>query len=94
MKFVDTAPERQASVDWAGIAHALRTADWPKWALFEGVNVSMPNTIRNGVKALPMDQFQMRTSNNTSGPKRTCDLYLRYVPEKHRAAERKAGRLQ
>lgn len=56
-----------------------------EWALcFKDVPVSVSNAIRRGVRALPLDEFRMRTSNNTATPPRTCDVYLMYVPKKQR----------
>lgn len=52
-----------------------------KWILaFEQAPISVANSIRNGVRALPKDEFQVVTENNTRVPPRTCDIMVRYRP--------------
>lgn len=75
--------------DWADIAGQLRENP-RKWAkIFEGDRASLATAIRiNGIKALsPRKGFEVRTTNNVRGNPRTCDMYLRYVPEKDRGDE-------
>jgi hypothetical protein len=64
--------------DYWSVADRLRERPG-EWALcFENVPIAVPNAIRRGVRALPRDEFEMKTANNTATPPRTCDVYLRY----------------
>lgn len=92
MKFVEDVPDARIYIDWDHVAAELR-AHPGDWALImEGVNVSIPNGIRKGNKRIPLNEFEMRTANNTHGTNRTCDLYLRYKKPalSERAREKKS----
>lgn len=70
--------------DWYAVADALR-AKPNQWALiFENGPLSLVTSIRQGVQALPRDEFEIRTTDNVKTAPRTCTLYLRYVPKKNR----------
>lgn len=75
-------PVGQGRYDWAVIAEKLKTqpGEWAK--VFDGDKTSVVNAIRQGkISVLRPDLgFQVRTSNNTRTPTRTCTLYLRYMP--------------
>lgn len=90
IKFGTPPPRRQSPYDWTKIADTLRkhpgTSEDPNsgWALvFEGDRTTLVTAIRNGgIAALRKEKgFEVRTANNTTGSPRTCDLWLRYVPE-------------
>lgn len=70
--------------DYWTIADKLRARPG-EWALvFPEARIAIANSIRRGVRALPKDEFEMMTNNNTAEPPRTCDIYLRYNPKKPR----------
>jgi len=68
--------------DWSEIANQLRERPGEWLRIFEHGPTSTANAIRQGdVKAVrPVDGFQVTTRNNVSHPRKTCSLYLRYVP--------------
>jgi hypothetical protein len=73
--------------DYWAIADQLRERPG-EWALcFPAARVAIAYSIRRGVRALPRDEFEMRTENNTSEPPRTCDIYLRYKPKQVRTGK-------
>ena len=77
-------PPRPQSYDWGQIADDLRKRPM-EWALiFKGDRTSLVNALRQGAIASlhPDLGFQTRTANNTREPIRTCDLYLRFNPDK------------
>lgn len=94
VKFTDNPPpKREQRYDWDAIAAKLRRQPG-KWALiFENDLTSLATSFRlGGFKALPPDEFEIRTSNGTRGvthaearargvepEPRRCDLYMRYV---------------
>lgn len=83
IKFGTPPPRRQSPYDWTKIAESLRKNP-TEWALvFEGDRTTLVTAIRNGgIAALRKEKgFEVRTANNTTGSPRTCDLWLRYVPE-------------
>lgn len=68
--------------DWDQIADELRERPG-EWAMiFEHGPTSLVSSIRLGVRALPLDQFEVRTTDNTKDSPRTCTLWLRYNPKK------------
>ena len=86
VKFIDGKPgdgrsktfRRTVVWDYWTVADQLRQNPG-EWALcFKTAPISVPNAIRRGVRALPLDEFEMKTENNTATPPRTCDVYLRY----------------
>jgi len=84
VKFTPPPPEREKRYDWDRIADVLRSRPG-EWALiFEQDKASIASTIaQNDIRALRSDRgFEVRTSNNKRTSPRTCDLYMRYVPEK------------
>lgn len=84
VKFGSPPPRRKSPYDWDKIAKELR-AEPGEWGLiFEGDRSSLVTAIRiNGIKALKSSKgFETRTANNTRDYPRTCDLWMRYVPEK------------
>jgi hypothetical protein len=84
VKFGTPPPQRQSPYDWDKIAAELRNKPGEWGLIFEGDKTSLVTAIRlNGIKALKAHKgFEVRTSNNVKGSPRTCDLWLRYVPEK------------
>jgi len=73
--------------DWPAIAAQLRERPG-EWALvFKAGNASRVNAVRDGrIAAVHPDLgFEMTTVNNTRQSPRTCDLYLRFNPEKVKA---------
>jgi hypothetical protein len=84
VKFGTPPPQRKSPYDWDSIAEQLRKKPG-EWALiFEGDKTSLVTAIRiDGIRALrPRKGFETRTTNNTKGSPRTCDLWMRYNPEK------------
>lgn len=82
----DPPPPRPQRYDWDAIAKKLRRRP-EKWAkVFERDRTSLTVALRAGsIKALHPDKgFEVRTSNTTREPPRTCTLHMRYVPEKDR----------
>lgn len=76
-------PPPYTRYDWHSVADQLREKPG-EWALvFTNGPVSAVNSLRQGVSALPPDEFEFRTSNNdkTARP-RTCDLWIKYTPRK------------
>lgn len=81
-KWKEPPPARVTAYPWKEIAALLRKNP-EKWRLiFDKDRTSLTIAIRNGhIAALrPEDGFEVRTTNNTKEPKRTCSLYMRYVP--------------
>lgn len=77
----------RAPYDWSKIAKKCK-ANPGEWLLiFTEDKTSYVTAIRiNGIKALrPGDGFEVRTRNNKRGTPRTCELWLRYNPEKDRS---------
>ena len=84
VEFGQPPPKRTSRYDWEKIAEKLR-ANPGEWArIFENDLTSLATAIRiYGIKALRPDRgFEVRTSNNKRGTPRTCDLWLRYNPER------------
>jgi hypothetical protein len=84
VKFKEPPPRRESPYDWDKIAEELRKQPMEWGLIFEGDKTSLATAIRIfGIKALRPDKgFEVRTANNIKGHPRTCDLYLRYNPEK------------
>jgi hypothetical protein len=85
-------PPAKTVYDWYTIADQLR-ADPMRWAkVFEQGGQSVSNAIKQGsVAALHPDLgFEVRTANNTRTPPRTCDLYLRFNPDRVRSGLRES----
>lgn len=87
VKFGDPPPSAQGNhlYDWSAIADQLRARP-EEWALvFTDDRNSLVTAIRlDGIAALRKSKgFQVRTRNNKrpEGLPRTCDLWMRYVPE-------------
>lgn len=78
-------PPAYTRYDWQSVADKLRAKpnEWSR--VFKDGPVSAVNSLRQGVQALPPDEFEFRTSNNdkTARP-RTCDLWVKYTPKKRR----------
>jgi len=78
-----TQPPPMTRYDWQSVADELRQKP-NEWArVFKDGPVSAVNSLRQGVAALPPEEFKFRTSNNdkTARP-RTCDLWIMYTPRK------------
>lgn len=89
--FQDPPPMRVVKYDWTAIAKRLKRRPG-EWALIYEVDSSgYAVAIRsNKVTALKREHgFESRTANNTTGPNRTCSLWLRYNPDND---TRKAGK--
>lgn len=72
--------------DWAEIAQTLR-ADPGVWhTIFLGERASLATAVAlNHISHLQReDGFEMKTANNTRGPLRTCDLYMRWNKPKRK----------
>lgn len=95
VKFVEPPPLGNGRYDWVAIGNKLRKKPG-EWALiFEGDRSSVVVALRSGnVSTLtPAMGFEFRTINNDKTPPRTCDLLMRYVPEKDEtAAPKKKGK--
>lgn len=79
-----TEPPGKIMYDWEKIATLVRQHPMT-WALvFTQDRTSVVNAIRmGGVAPVHPDLgFQTRTAHNKRGPVRTCDLYLRWNPDK------------
>ena len=81
----ETPPERPHRYPWDEIAEELRTRpmEWAK--IYEQDRATVATAIRAGsIAAVHPDLgFESQTRNNTRGTgTRTCDLYLRWNPEK------------
>lgn len=79
-------PAKSHNYEWDKIAKRLRRNP-EKWLLvFEGDRLSLVTAIRLGsIRVLSPDKgFEVQTANNKrpEGGTRTCDLWLRYNPEK------------
>lgn len=77
-------PPVKTRYDWWAIAEQLRSRPG-EWAMvFEGGLTSTVNAIRQGhVNAVRSDLgFEITTLNNTREQPRTCDLWMRYNPDK------------
>lgn len=78
-----TQPPPRVRYDWQSVAEQLREkpGEWAR--VFTNGPVSAVNSLRQGVSALPLDEFEFRTSNNNKkAVPRTCDLWVRYTPKK------------
>lgn len=95
-------PERVRRYDWDAIAKKLRARPG-KWALiYRNDLTSLATSFRlGGYKALPPDEFEIRTENGTRGitkaqaaelgvepEPRRCDLWMRYVGPANKKKER------
>lgn len=89
VKFGTPPPRRKSPYDWDSIAAQLREkpGEWAR--IFEGDKASLVTAIRiDGIKALRASKgFETRTANNTRDYPRTCDLWMRYVPENDKKEE-------
>lgn len=76
-------PGRVQRYDWEAIAKKLRRKPGEWGLIFKGDLTSLVVAIRHDdIKALRKDKgFEVMTANNKRGKPRTCDLWLRYVPE-------------
>lgn len=77
-------PPVSTRYDWRAIAEQLR-AQPMEWAnIFEHGRTSLVNALRAGkIVALHPDLgFEITTTNNTRDLPRTCDLYMRFNPDK------------
>jgi hypothetical protein len=98
IKFEDPPAEHRGRYDWAAIAADLRSRPG-EWALiFERDKTTYANAFQLGLKDLPRDEFEARTSNTVPAvtkaeadelgiePRpRLCSLWLRYNPKKESA---------
>lgn len=70
--------------DWVSLANMMRERpnEWLK--IFTQGRTSVANAIRQGSvgDVHPTLGFEVMTRNNKRGTPRTCDLYLRYNPDK------------
>jgi hypothetical protein len=77
-------PNFKIQYDWRAIAAQLRTRpmEWAK--IFAADRVSVVNAIRLGQvePVRPSLGFEVKTTNNKRGIPRTCDLWMRYNPDK------------
>lgn len=88
VEFDQPLPRRSnQQYDWPKIAEDLiaHPMEWGK--VFEEGKVSTVNALRQGsIRILsPELGFEIRTRNNVRGPIRTCQLWMRYNPEKDNA---------
>ena len=88
VKFGTPPPQRAQRYDWDKVAAELRKNpgkpnDNEGWGLvFEGDKSSLVVAIRQGsIRAFRGGGFEIRTANNTKEYPRTCDLWMRFVPE-------------
>lgn len=78
-------PEKQThQYDWAAVAAGLRAKPGEWGLIFTQGLTSTANAVRQGLKDLPLDEFEVRTANNTADSPRRCDLWLRYKPKNER----------
>lgn len=80
----EAPPDRPKQYPWAAIAAELRKHPG-EWALiFEGDRSSVVIAIRQGAvgDVHPDLGFETSTRNNKRGTPRTCDLYMRYNPDR------------
>jgi hypothetical protein len=85
VSFGTPPPRRTSPYDWEKIAADLRKNPYEWGLVFEQDKTSLVTAIRiDGIKALRKNRgFEVRTvNNNTTSTPRTCDLWMRYVPEK------------
>lgn len=77
-------PFKRVRYDWKAIADQLRERPMEWACVFEQGPISTANAVRQGsVKLLAPDLgFEVTTTNNQRDPKRTCDLWVRYNPDK------------
>jgi hypothetical protein len=83
IEFIELPPRPQ-TYDWVEIAERLK-ANPLQWArIFTGGRVSIANAVRQGsVNAVHPDLgFEVQTRNNVRENPRTCDLYLRFNPDR------------
>lgn len=89
VRFKEPPPVREQRYDWEKIAAKLRKnpGEWAE--IFQNDVTSLATAIRiRGIKALHPDKgFEVRTTNNKKGSPRTCDLWLRYNPERDKHKE-------
>lgn len=93
VKFAGTPPPgRVQRYDWEAIARKLRRKPGEWGLIFKGDLTSLVVAIRHDdIKALRKNKgFEVRTENNKRGKPRTCDLWMRYVPENDKEKERAA----
>jgi hypothetical protein len=80
----EAPPERPYQYPWTEIALELRRhpMQWAK--IFEGDRATVATALRQGsITVLHPDLgFEIRTANNTRTGIRTCDLYLRWNPNR------------
>ena len=78
-------PARPVKYDWAAIADQLRASPGDWFLIFEGGPASTAGAVRAGkMKALPPEEFEVLTSNNTRTSPRTCDMRMRYIKPKRK----------
>ncbi len=76
VKFGTPPPRKE--YDWAAIAADLRSRRGEWGLVAEGGRISVANAIRQGLKDLPLDEFEWRTANNDKkADPPTCDIWLR-----------------
>jgi hypothetical protein len=78
------SPPVTSKYDWESIADQLRKRPM-KWArVFEGDRVAISNAVRQGnvIPVHPDLGFEYKTTKNRREPPRTCDLYMRFNPDK------------
>lgn len=81
LMFVKDPPRERHRFDWDTVAVQLRKRPG-EWALiFKDGPETLATSARNGVKALPLDEFEFRTADNKRTTPRTCTLYARYIPK-------------
>jgi hypothetical protein len=98
IKFEDPPNQREQRYDWAAIAADLRKRPG-KWAkIFDRDKTTYVSAFYQGLKDLPVTEFEVRVSNTDRGitkadaenlglapVPRTCTMYLRYNPNKESA---------
>lgn len=85
MKFDRPLPRRNNQRhDWAAVAERLRSHPGEWGVVQEVIKVSTVNALRQGsIRILaPELGFEVQTRHNVREPVRTCELWMRYVPER------------
>lgn len=81
-RIVREDPPERTRYDWAAIAAQLRMEPGQWYKVFEDGPASTANAVRQGSIAAvkPEDGYETMTRNNTRAPRRTCTLYMRWMP--------------
>lgn len=75
----ENPPPRRETVDWWAVSDWCRKHPGTWYKFQENGPMSRAVVLRQGVKAFPWDEFEMRTTDNKKNPPRTCTIYLRFV---------------